>query len=72
MLPHLTLRRSQNLAHGELGMVLATILDKYDLYRSQEGRTLEFYDNIRGRDMVANSEMVTPMRARQGKSWASR
>ena len=45
-------------------MVLATVLNRYDLYRGQEGRTLELYDTIRQRDIVANSEMIIPMPAK--------
>ncbi|KAK8102247.1 cytochrome P450 [Apiospora sp. TS-2023a] len=40
----------------EMGMVLATIINRYDVYKGQEGRTLELYDTVRERDIVANSE----------------
>lgn len=44
-----------------MGMVLATILNRYEIYRGQEGKTLELYDTVRERDIVANSEMIIPM-----------
>lgn len=47
-----------------MGMVLATVLNRYDLYRGQEGCTLELYDTNRERDIVANSEMIIPMPAK--------
>lgn len=47
-----------------MGMVLATIINRYDVYRGQEGRTLELYDTIRERDIAANSEMIIPMPAK--------
>ncbi|KAI2618667.1 cytochrome P450 [Hypomontagnella submonticulosa] len=54
----------QNFARREMGMVLATIINRYDVYRGQEGRTLELYDTIRERDIAANSEMIIPMPAK--------
>lgn len=45
-------------------MVLATIISRYDVYEGQEGRTLELYDTVRERDIVANSEMIIPMPAK--------
>lgn len=45
-------------------MVLATIINRYDVYKGQEGRTLELYDTVRERDIVANSEMIIPMPAK--------
>ena len=47
-----------------MGMVLATVLNRYDLYHGQEGRTMELYDTIRERDIVANREMIIPMPAK--------
>lgn len=47
-----------------MAIVLATLLNKYDLYRGQEGPTLELYNTIRERDIVANSEMIIPMPAK--------
>ncbi|KAK8067555.1 hypothetical protein PG996_006667, partial [Apiospora saccharicola] len=54
----------QYFARREMGMVLATIINRYDVYRGQEGRTLELYDTVRERDIVANSEMIIPMPAK--------
>ncbi|KAL8841191.1 MAG: hypothetical protein Q9170_001045 [Blastenia crenularia] len=54
----------QNFARREMSMVLATILNRYDLYGGQEGRTLELYDTTRERDIVANHEMIIPMPAK--------
>ncbi|KAI1504778.1 cytochrome P450 [Biscogniauxia marginata] len=54
----------QNFARREMGMILATLLSRYEIYHGQEGRTLELYDTIRERDIVANSEMIIPMPAR--------
>ncbi len=56
--------RSMNFARREIGIILATILNRYDLYRGQEGRTLELYDTIRERDIDANSETIVPMPAK--------
>lgn len=53
-----------NFARREIGIILATILNRYDLYRGQEGRTLELYDTIRERDIDATSEMIVPMPAK--------
>ena len=64
MLRFLTVSSSQNFARREMGMVLATVLNRYDLYRGQEGRTLELYDTICERDIVANSEMIIPIPAK--------
>ena len=47
-----------------MSMVLASVLNKYDLYRGQEGRTLELYDTVRERDIVASHEMIIPMPAK--------
>ncbi|KAL8888077.1 MAG: hypothetical protein Q9192_006232, partial [Flavoplaca navasiana] len=54
----------QNFARREMSMVLASVLNKYDLYRGQEGRTLELYDTVGERDIVANHEMIIPMPAK--------
>lgn len=54
----------QNFARREMGMVLGTVLNRYDLYRGQEGPTFELYDTSRERDIVASSEMIIPMPAR--------
>lgn len=47
-----------------MGMVLGTILNRYDVYQGQEGPTLELYDTLRDRDIRANSEMIIPMPAK--------
>lgn len=48
--------------HG--GTSHATILNRYEVYRGQEGKTLELYDTVRERDIVDNSEMIIPMPAK--------
>lgn len=53
-----------NLAKREMGIVLATVLNTYDLYQGQEGKTLELYDTVRERDIDPNSEMVVPFPAK--------
>ncbi|KAK6068146.1 cytochrome p450 [Seiridium cupressi] len=53
----------QYFARREMGMVLATIINRYDVYEGQEGYTLELYDTIRERDIVAHSEVIIPMPA---------
>lgn len=45
-------------------MVLATVLNRYDVYQGQEGLTLEVYETVRDRDIRANSEMIIPMPAK--------
>ena len=55
----------QNFARREISMVLATILNRYDVYKQQEGPTLEVYDTLRDRDIKANSEMIIPMPAKR-------
>ncbi|KAM5343621.1 hypothetical protein ACJ41O_012158 [Fusarium nematophilum] len=57
----------QNFARREMGIVLATILNRYEIYRGQEGRTLELYETTRERDIVANSELIIPMPARSSQ-----
>ncbi|KAI5918541.1 cytochrome P450 [Camillea tinctor] len=54
----------QEFAHREMAMILAAILRHYDIYSGQNGPTLELYDTIRERDIVANSEMIIPMPAK--------
>ncbi|KAJ5811087.1 cytochrome P450 [Penicillium robsamsonii] len=53
-----------NLARREMGIVLATILNTYELYQGQEGRTLELYETVRERDIDASSEMIVPFPAK--------
>ena len=55
---------SMNFARREIGIILATILNRYELYHGQGGRTLELYDTIRERDIVANSGINFPMPAK--------
>ena len=57
-----------NFARREIGIILATILNRYELYHGQPGHTLELYDTIRERDIVANSEMIVPMPAKGSRS----
>ena len=47
-----------------MGMVLGTILNRYDVYKGQEGLTLEVYETVRDRDIRANSEVIIPMPAK--------
>ncbi|KAI0896800.1 cytochrome P450 [Annulohypoxylon nitens] len=54
----------QEFARREMSMILAAILKRYDIYRGQDGPTLELYDTIRERDIDANSEMIIPMPAK--------
>ncbi|KAJ5193929.1 cytochrome P450 [Penicillium cf. griseofulvum] len=53
-----------NLARREMAIVLATILNTYELYQGQEGRTLELYKTVRERDIDASSEMIVPFPAK--------
>lgn len=55
------------LARRELAATLATIFVKYDLYRGQEGSTLELYDTIRARDIDAVRDYITPLPAKESK-----
>ena len=52
------------LARRELAATLATIFLKYDLYRGQEGPTLELYDTIRARDVDAVRDYISPLPAK--------
>jgi len=58
----------QNMARREMGMVLATILNRFDIYQGQDGPTLELYDTVRERDIDCNSEMIIPMPAKGSHS----
>ncbi|KAK4243558.1 cytochrome P450 [Corynascus novoguineensis] len=49
------------LARRELSAALATIFMKYDVYRGQQGPTLELYDTIRARDIDAARDYITPL-----------
>ena len=48
------------LARRELGVILGSIFLKYDLYRGQDGPTLELYDTVRDRDIDPARDYVTP------------
>jgi hypothetical protein len=52
------------LARREMVIVLAAIFLKYDLYRGQEGPTLELYETERGRDIDTNSDYIIPVPAK--------
>ncbi|GAP91979.1 putative cytochrome p450 [Rosellinia necatrix] len=54
----------QGFARCEISIILATILRRYEIYSGQPGRTLELYETIRERDIVANSEMIIPVPAK--------
>ena len=56
-----------NLARREMVMVLASLFLKYDVYRGQEGPTLELYDTERARDIDANYDLIIPSPARGSK-----
>lgn len=51
------------LAKRELALTLATIFTKYDLYRGQDGPTMELYHTERGRDIDAHSDFISPFPA---------
>ncbi|KAF9884916.1 hypothetical protein FE257_000907 [Aspergillus nanangensis] len=53
-----------SLARRELTAMLATIFNQYDLYRGQQGPTLELYDTIRRRDIDASKDYITPLPAK--------
>ncbi|KAI1122102.1 cytochrome P450 [Nemania abortiva] len=56
-----------NLARREMAVVLAALFRKYDLYRGQDGPTLELYDTERARDIDANHDMIIPAPAKGSK-----
>ncbi|KAJ5400327.1 hypothetical protein N7465_010816 [Penicillium sp. CMV-2018d] len=51
------------LARRELSLTLATLFLKYDLYRGQDGPTMELYDTVRARDIDAVREFIAPFPA---------
>lgn len=55
------------LARREMALILASIFLKYDLYRGQEGPTLELYETERARDIDANSDYIIPVPAKGSK-----
>ena len=52
------------LARREMAIILASLFLRYDLYRGQEGPTLELYDTTRERDIDANSDYIIPVPAK--------
>ena len=59
---------SMALARRELALTLATLFLKYDLYRGQEGPTMELYDTERARDIDAQSDFIAPFPTPGSKS----
>jgi hypothetical protein len=53
-----------NLARKEMAIVLGTLFRRYDLYRGQEGRTLELVNTERARDIDPNSDKIIPVPAK--------
>lgn len=51
------------LAKREMALVLASLIIKYDIYRGQEGPTMELYDTERKRDVDAHSDYIIPLPA---------
>ena len=51
------------LAKRELALTLATLFLKYDLYRGQDGPTMELYDTERARDIDAHGDFIAPFPA---------
>lgn len=56
-----------NLARKEMALVLATLFRKYDLYRGQDGLTVELYDTQRARDIDPNHDSIVPVPAKGSK-----
>jgi len=52
-----------NLARKGITIILAALLRRYDLYRGQEGRTLELFDTQRARDIDPGSDKIIPVAA---------
>lgn len=53
-----------NFAKKEMSMVLASIIRKYDIYRGQDGPTLELYETTRKQDIDLNREYIIPFPAK--------
>ncbi|KAM0133544.1 hypothetical protein ACHAPC_006871 [Botrytis cinerea] len=53
-----------NFARLEMSLVLAAIIQKYDIYRGQDGPTLELFDTIRERDIDLNHDYIIPFPAK--------
>lgn len=52
------------LARREMAIILASLFLRYEVYRGQEGRTLELFDTTRERDIDANSDYIIPVPAK--------
>ncbi|CAD6449307.1 5333bc3a-fea7-453e-b3a7-b6ab6420774a [Sclerotinia trifoliorum] len=53
-----------NFARLEMSLVLAAIIQKYDIYSGQGGPTLELFDTIRERDIDLNHDYIIPFPAK--------
>ncbi|KAH7011077.1 cytochrome P450 [Ilyonectria destructans] len=53
-----------NFAKKEMSMVLASIIRKYDIYRGQDGPTLELYETTRKQDIDLSREYIIPFPAK--------
>lgn len=51
------------LARREMALVLSAIMIKYDIYKGQEGPTMELYETDRSRDVAAHSDYIIPIPA---------
>lgn len=54
---------SMTLARREMALVLSAIIIKYDIYKGQEGPTMELYETNRLRDVAAHSDYIIPIPA---------
>ncbi|KAI0179038.1 cytochrome P450 [Hypoxylon sp. FL1284] len=52
-----------NFARQEMFIILATIIRKYDVYRGQDGPTMELYETTRERDIDVQRDMIIPFPA---------
>lgn len=62
MLTRLFLDR-MTLARREMALVLSAIMIKYDVYKGQEGPTMELYETDRSRDVAAHRDYIIPIPA---------
>ncbi|KAK4184563.1 cytochrome P450 [Podospora australis] len=53
-----------NMARKEMTLVLATLFRRYELYRGQEGPTMELFDTERKRDVDPNFDYIIPVPAK--------
>ena len=60
----LTVNCRMTLARREMSVILVSLFLRYDVYRGQEGPTLELYDIERARDIDANSDYIIPVPAK--------